>query len=356
MGSGEVIVYAGTGSSHSWAWLADLFEPKGIINTRFMDSKEFIESLSDRPMAVILSGGDGFAIGSALSGEGFLKLEEYIAGGGIYAGICAGAYLPLPSSLEPFSQFNISTTRIENIDCKISPLEGVSPRVAVKYGRCAIVHPVRGEVDLDHDGSGLKAPIYGGPVFKEPQTDRVLLRYGDFTPNTEFQSGERLARDIVLGHPAAIRCSHGDGVLLLFGPHLEHPSYPEANRLFLDLLNMGGSRTPVTDPEPHRPEVARSIADLKVAIVGLENRSFIVGRKLWDGSRYMELVHAIEKRTWSTDDRLSQELVRDLETVRGNLIGVNMGVESEVDQTTQLLVECARRCVDNHFRRLVESR
>lgn len=336
--------------------MADLFESKGIINARFLDSKAFIESLPDRPTAVIISGGDGFAIGSAFSGEGFLKLEEYIAGAGIYAGICAGGYLPLPSSLEPFSQFNISSTMIENIDCKISPLEGIPPRVAVRYGRCAIVHPVRGEVELDHDGSGLKAPVYGGPVFKEPQTDRVVLRYRDFTPNTEFQLGERFARDTVLGHPAAVRCRHGDGELLLFGPHLEHPSYPEANRLFLDLLKLGGSRAPAVDSRPHRPELTRSIADLKVAIVGLENRSFIVGRKLWDGSRYMELVHAIEKRTWSIDDGLSHELVRDLGTVRGNIIRVNIGMESDVDQTTQLLVECARLCVDNHFRRLVESR
>ncbi|MBU0684674.1 MAG: BPL-N domain-containing protein [Thermoplasmatota archaeon] len=356
MSPGNVIVYAGAGSSHSWTWLADLFESKGVINVRFLDSTEFIDSLPGRPAVAIISGGDGFEIGSSLSGQGFVKLEEYISRGGTYVGVCAGAYLPLPSSIDPFSQFNISTTRVENIDCMISPLEGIPPRVAVKYGRCAIVHPVRGEIDLDQDGSVLKAPIYGGPIFKEPDKDSVILRCRDFTPNTEFQFGERFAKEIVLGHPAAIRCLHGDGELLLFGPHLEHPSYPEANHLFLDLLRLDRSRAPKVDAKPPRPDLAIAIADLKVAIVGLENRSFIVGRKLWDGSRYMELVHAIEKRTWSTDDRLSQEFVRDLETVRGDIVRVNIGVESEVDQTTQLLVECARRCVDNHFRRLVESR
>ena len=351
-----MIVYAGAGSSHSWTWLADLFEHEGVTTAQFLDSKAFIESLSDRPTAVILSGGDGFAIGSALRGEGFLKLKEYIAGGGVYVGICAGAYLPLPSSLEPFSQFNISSTKIENIDCKISPLKGIPPRVAISYGRCAIVHPVRGEIELDHVGSRLKAPIFGGPVFKEPQPDGVVLRYRDFTPNTEFQLGEQFARDTVLGRPAAVLCRHGDGELLLFGPHLEHPSFPDANRVFMDLLSLGGSKVRKVDSGPPRPELARSIADLKVAIVGLENRSFLVGRKLWDGSRYMELVHAIEKRTWSLDDRPSQELARDLDAVRCNIIRVNVGVESDVDQSTQLLVECARRCVDNHFCRLAESR
>ncbi len=356
MSSNDVIVYAGAGSSHSWTWLADLFESKGIINARFLDSRAFIGSLSDRPIAVILSGGDGFAIGSVLSGEGFSRLEEYIAGGGMYAGICAGAYLPLPSSLEPFSQFNISSTRIENIDCKVMPVQDVPPRVAIRYGRCSIVHPVRGEVDLDHNGTELKAPVYGGPVFKDPRTDRVVLRFKGFTQKTEFQLGEQFARDTVLGRPAAVRCRHGDGELMLFGPHLEHPSYPEANRLFLDLLRLGGSGTSEYVVGHLRPGLARSIADLKVAIVGLENRSFTVGRKLWDGTRYLELVAAIEKRAWSVDETLSQVLMRDLDKVRGELVRVDFGAESDVDQTTQLLVECARRSVDNHFRRLVESR
>ncbi len=356
MSSGDVIVYAGAGSSHSWTWLADLFESKGIVGSRFLDSAAFIDSLSSRPAVAMISGGDGFSIGYSLSGQGFARLREYIAGGGTYVGVCAGAYLPLPSSLEPFSQFNISSTKIENIDCRMSPLEDVQPRTAVRYGRCAIVHPIRGEIELELESSVLRAPIYGGPIFKEPEQDQVIMRYRDFTPNTEFQFEEGFAKETVIGHPAAIRCHHGDGRLLLFGPHLEHPSYPDANRLFLDLLKLGGSSTPQVDSGPHRPELARSVADLKIAIIGLENRSFVVGKKLWDGSRYMELVRAIEKRTWSADDRLSQDLVRDLDKVRGDIIRLDVGFEGDVDQTTQLLVECTRRSVDNHFRRLVESR
>jgi glutamine amidotransferase-like uncharacterized protein len=356
MSSGNVIVYAGAGSSHSWTWLADLFESKGIFNARFLDATSFIEALSDRPESVVLSGGDGFAIGSSLDGEGFASLEKYIAFGGRYVGVCAGAYLPLPSSIHPFSQFNISSTKIENIDCRASPLEGMPPRVAVRYGRCAIVHPIRGEMVLDSGGSVVKAPIYGGPIFKEPDEDRVILRYRDFTPDTEFQFNDQSARDIVLGHPAAICCHHGSGDLLLLGPHLEHPSYPLANRLFLELLELDSYRSRRTCSEAASPALASSIADLKVAIVGLENRSFVVGKKLWDGSRYMELVNAIEKRAWSVDGRLLQDLVRGLDTVHRDIIRVNIGGESDVDQTTQLLVDCARQCVDNHFRSLVESR
>lgn len=356
MSAENLIVYAGAGSSHSWTWLADLFESKGMVHARFLDSTEFISSLSCRPAAAIVSGGDGFEIGASLRGPGFARLEEYVSRGGTYVGVCAGAYLPLPSSIDPFSQFNISSTRIENIDRRLSPLEEVPPRVAVKYGNCAIVHPVRGEMVVDRDGSSLTAPIYGGPIFKEPKEDHVILRYRDFTPNTEYQFDRRFAEDTILGRPAAVRCRHGEGDLLLFGPHLEHPSYPEANRMFLELLGRVPSRVSKTESATTNPELARAIADMKVAIVGLENRSFVVGKKLWDGSRYMELVNAIEKRTWSLDESLSRKLALRLLSIHGDVVKMNIGVESDADRTTGLLVDCARRIVDNHFRRLVESR
>jgi glutamine amidotransferase-like uncharacterized protein len=352
----KTIVYAGRGSSHSWTWLADMFESNGVLGVRFLGSQEFISSLASGSVSVaIVSGGDGFAIADALKGKGFRNLQEFILKGGMFVGICAGAYLPLPSSVEPFSGFNISTTKIENIRCEAETGSAFSPREAVPYGNCSIVHPIRGPMEIT-DGSrkSIIAPLYGGPVFEEPKKDAVIMRYKTFTSETEFQFDRAMAEAMVIDKPAVIRVIHGDGSLVLFGPHLEHSRYPQANNLFLRLLGYDGSDKPGRDamsmPErSRRAELYRSISDLKVAVLGLENRSFTVGHKAWDGSRMLELVSAIEKRGWTLSAPSSKLVASDLGRVRDLLVGTKVGIESDADETTSLLVEATRTCVDNHF-------
>jgi len=362
MPTAKTIVYAGRGSSHSWTWLADLFESNGVLSVRFLDSQGFISSLASGSVSMaIVSGGDGFAIADELSGRGFRNLGEFILKGGKFVGICAGAYLPLPSSLEPFSGFNISTTKIENIRCEARSGSAYSPREAVSYGNCSIVHPIRGPIEIT-DGSreSIVAPLYGGPVFKEPQEDAVMVRYKSFVPETEFQLDRTMAEAMVINKPAVIRVVHGDGSLVLLGPHLENPRYPRANSLFLRLLGYHGPAQPGRDAVPlpegrMRAELRRSLSDLKVAILGLENRSFTVGHKSWDGSRLLEIVSAIEKRGWTLSDARSKLVASDLGRVRDMLVGMKVGVESDADETTSLLVEAARTCVDNHFKVLSDK-
>lgn len=346
-----ILVYAGRGSSHSWTWLADLFQKNGIFEVQFADTKGFTEQLTDELKAVIISGGDGHSIASAIGPHGFSHLKGFIHCGGKYIGICAGAYLPLPSSVEPFSSFNLSTTKIENIDKSLEQDEQSSPRSAVKYGSCSVVHPVRGELELDHDGELLKAPLYGGPVFREPPHDEVLLRYRNLTDGTELQTDRTRAIAMIVGKPAVIKSEHGRGELLLFGPHLEHPRYEEANRLFLRLIGTERDRSrdslhPAAEGDKF---VERAIGDLKVAILGLENRSFLVGNKLWDGSRFLELVSAIEARHQTMDDSLADELTSRLIRIRAEILKAKPESLLYSDEGPERLVEAARLVVDNHF-------
>lgn len=354
----QILVYAGEGSSHSWTWLADLLESAGITEVRFLGTEEVVEHLKDPASAIVVSGGDGFRIARALSGRGFTRLREFVNRGGQYVGICAGAYLPLPSSLEPFSGFNVSTTRIENIARK--RIRGSqSPRLAVPYGECSIVHPVRGEVRLSTSRGDIIAPIFGGPVFKEPQRDETLLRYSAFTRSTEFQVAPEAAAAMVLGKPAAVRCRHGLGELVLLGPHLEHPRYPAANKLFLSLIgrpeaaSISATSYPRTDS---KSELSHAVSDLKVAVLGLENRSYLVGNKLWDGSRLLELTRAIEKRCWSLDDGVSSRVAALLWRMRDEILQAK---DESLDYAVEgpgLLVEAARLAVDGHFQTLSRER
>ena len=360
MSKSNSVVYAGHGSSHSWTWLADLFEAGGIFSVRFLDSHDFILSVANHSAGIaIISGGDGFAIAESLKGAGFANLRRFVHEGGTFVGICAGAYLPLPSSIRPFSEFNISTTKIENIKCDPKP-PTCNPREMIPYGSCSIVHPVRGPVEITDGLTGsIIAPLYGGPVFKEPGQDLVMMRYSSFTPKTEFQVDRTEAESVMIHKPSAIKVIHGKGSMLLLGPHLEHPGFPEANGMFLELIGFErpsipfGPTAAAADRSPE-PALRGSISDLKVAILGLENRSFTVGHKQWDGSRLLELASAIEERAWSLDLAKSNQIQSDLDGVRSLLVGMETGSDLDVDRTTSLLVGAARTCVDNHFRVLSE--
>ena len=353
-----MLVYAGKGSSHSWTWLADLFESAGIADVRFPDSKGFTEGLDPSVSKVLVSGGDGMMIADSIGSHGFAHLKGFIHRGGGYIGICAGAYLPLHSSIPPLDQFNISTTKIENIDCT-TPTPGTSPRVAVNYGSCSIIHPVRGEVTIANDNAQLIAPIYGGPIFMEPDRDRVLFRYSGFTSSTEFQMDAPRTRELVIGRPAVIESVHGKGRLLLLGPHLEHPKYRDANKAFLELTEGTdhGIRegVPKAEGEP-AASLVRSISNLRIAVLGLENRAFLVGNKLWDGSRFLELIAAIEKRSGFMDNRLADDIAHDLTQVRDYLVRSPSGAGDDSLEGPDLLVEAARKCIDGHFALMRNSR
>lgn len=356
----SILVYAGRGASHSWTWLADLFERHGIYNAQFVGAAAFSERLSDGAGTAIISGGDGHRVASALGPHGFSHLKGFIHNGGEYVGICAGAYLPLASSVEPFSSFNISSTKIENIETSQSFGEEPSPRLAVRYGSCSIIHPVRGDLELEMCNSAFRAPLYGGPVFREPLDDEVLVRYRTITSGTELQIDRARAISMITGKPAVIKSRHGRGDLLLFGPHLEHPRYPEANALFLKMTGLEGE--PESETARQSSEVKanrymeRALADLRVAVLGLENRSFLIGNKLWDGSRFLELVNAVEGRCHTVDESLAEELTGSLMRVRAEILKAKPESLLYADDGPERLVEAARLVVDNHFQVLRESR
>ena len=353
MSGKTVLVYAGKGSSHSWVWLADLLEANGVFDTTFATASDFARGLERSPALAVVSGGDGFEIASALSGKGFEALKEYVSSGGRYFGMCAGAYLPLPSRIEPFSELNMSLTRIRNTKEAPANLDATSPREAVRYGSCCIFHPVRGEILVGLGEESLAAPIYGGPVFSEPEADRVVLRYRSFTPGTAFQVERSLAEQAMIGHPAVIECVHGDGQLILAGPHLEHPGYHAANELFLRLAGLPSRcdvmPTPTRCPSKCEP-LDGSLADLKVAVLGMENDSFIHGAKQWDGSRMLELLRAIERRRMHLSSDDAQAVSKLLVQTRENLMSSGPQGFPDEDAAPELLVEAARIVVNARFR------
>jgi hypothetical protein len=207
-------------------------------------------------------------------------------------------------------------------------------------------------VEIGDETTRFVAPIYGGPVFAEPRADASILKYLSFTEGTMFQVGSDEAQKLMLGRPAMIRCRFGDGELILAGPHLEHPRYKEAN----DYLLMSTGLHTVTARSPSTitrscdlRHVERSMADLKVSVLGMEMETFLVGAKLWDGGRMLELVDAIERRMRSLDVDTAQAVSALLDESRESLLSLGPERVVDSDSAPALLVEAARLAVNCHF-------
>ena len=357
----KLVVYAGAGSSHSWTWLADLFEANAFGDVRFLDERGFAESLGDRCSIAVISGGDAYAIASALSMDGFAKLERFIRSGGGYVGICAGAYLPLPTSAPPMSEFNLCSAKIENIVRGLPTSESEPPRLSVGYCDKRIIHPVRGEVLLSCGDISVKAPVYGGPVFREPSDERVMGRFSGFTEKTEVQIDAQSATSMVLGRPAVIEARYGKGRMLLLSPHLEHPLYPDANLLFMGLLRLpvdGAQNTAVTQSagDSSKGELSRAVADLAVSLRGLEGQSFVIGNKIWDSERFLVLLEAIRKRSVSLPEDVANGLAARLHSIRMSLLDTPLDASGSIDAILDSLMCVTRDCVNLRFEKMSDGR
>jgi glutamine amidotransferase-like uncharacterized protein len=235
-------IYTGKGSSHSWLWFVELFERSGFHELSFLDEQDVQDGLEHLDVLAI-SGGDTFSMATALKAQGAKNIKKFVAGGGLYLGSCAGAYLPLCSSKEPLHLFNFVPAKITNLSKNLPQTSKMAHKAYACYGCQYLFHPVREEVALQLAGeapfcssSALLAPLYGGPGLIPSDSVQTLARYSGFTEKTLYLVDPDLARKTLIDQAAAVRCQLGQGCFYLFGPHLEHPHFPEANRLILDSI------------------------------------------------------------------------------------------------------------------------
>ena len=236
-------IYAGGGTSHSWLWFVDLFERAGMYDVVFLDEGDFQRGALEEVDVLVVSGGDTFAMAHALGAAGAEQLQRFVERGGIYIGSCAGAYLPMNSSREPLNLFNFAPVRIANRSRTLPKAEQLSHKFSLAYGCDYIFHPVRETVKIRTSGippflrqEVLEAPLYGGPSMIAADGCDVLASYEDFTAQTLFLVDPSLAAETLIGKAAAVRVPSGNGCLYLYGPHLEHPRFPQANRMVLDTI------------------------------------------------------------------------------------------------------------------------
>ena len=208
---------------------------------RFFDDQDIASGALSGVDVFFVSGGDTFAIAQGLGKTGADAIEKFVRCGGIYIGACAGAYLPLNSSLPPLNQFNFVATRIANLTKDLPEAVAKPEKFCTEYGCRYVYHPVRESVRLrlsgwGRDGQYVEAPLYGGPALLPSDDAVVLAEYAGFTDSTEFLIDREIAGRALLGTAAAIKKDYGRGAFYLFGPHFEHPDFHEANSLLFEIF------------------------------------------------------------------------------------------------------------------------
>jgi len=315
----KIGIYAGAGTSHSWLWFVEAFDRMGFHDLDFLDESRLrSRGLKDLDVLAV-SGGDTFAVAEALGEEGARRIEAFVRQGGLYIGSCAGAYLPLRSSKTPLNLFNYVNVKITNLAKTLPEPTRMAYKFCTAYGCDFVFHPVREEVILRSNGvspfggsHGIAAPMYGGPSMTATQEVEVLAYYENFTDKTLFLVDETVARDTMIDRAAVVRSRMGEGTFVLFGPHFEHPHYPEANRLMADIIFWDLRKTPIkkalsSDANAFLAEEERSalLKDLKrelsnsrIVSVGLEvlPLRWMIGAKVYEPEKIRVFLESMWNR------------------------------------------------------------
>ena len=307
----EVGIYVGEGASHSWTWFADIFDREAYTAVCFLDERDIAAGALNRVDVFFVSGGDTFAIAHGLGKTGADAIEKFVSSGGIYIGACAGAYLPLNSSLPPLNLFNFVATRIANLTKDLPEAVAKPEKFCTEYGCRYVYHPVREGVRLRLSGWGregqyVEAPLYGGPAFLPSQEAEVLAEYAGFTDSTDFLIDHEIAGHALLGTAAAIKKIYGKGAFYLFGPHFEHPDYHEANNLLFEIIAGTKPCQIATPQEPARRPVDKkqylaflsAVSNARIMALALERTAFtwLIGRKVYDPEKIRVFIETIWKR------------------------------------------------------------
>jgi len=319
----KIGIYAGIGTSHSWLWFVDMFEKMGFFDLFFLDEASVKGDGLKHLDVMVISGGDTFAVAESLGLQGAEKIRSFVEHGGVYIGSCAGAYLPMNSSKKPLDMFNFVDVKITNLSKTLPESIKDSCKFCTSYGCDFVFHPVREEIRLKPAGtfaavSEFTAPMYGGPGMKVSDPTTVLAYYCGFTEKTSFLVNEAIASKTLVGQAAIVRIPSGKGCFYLFGPHLEHPNYPYANKCVADAIfwETGKCNGMINTYAEKRKfaggaeilsgkkakdfvrELRRELSNSRIAASGLEFMPirWIIGKKVYEPEKVRVFLESMWKR------------------------------------------------------------
>lgn len=354
-------IYTGSGASHSWLWFVEVLDRMGFYHVHFVDERGILSNGLDPLNVLLMSGGDTFAIAEGLGAEGSGKLRSFIERGGLYIGTCAGAYLPLRSSMDFLNQFNFINVKISNISRRLSePQRHLFQKHSCSaYGCDFVFHVVREDVVLEmvngYQADGKKeiiAPLYGGPSMLPSEDIEPIATYKGFTKKTKFLVDEEFAEKTLIGNIAVAKKSMGKGRLYIFGPHFEHPHYPSCNLFLAEIIRKetNGRPHPIQKDFSEDPrnrikgealrellkDLKRELSNSRIIASGMNDFSvsWLIGNKyyepekisvflnlLWDKIRHLESITDLEtdRTPMLRCVEISKKITKEMRTIKSEI-------------------------------------
>ncbi len=309
----KLAVYVGSGASHSWLWFVEILENMGFEDIVFLDEEDMPKGVNDRD-AFLVSGGETFALAHGLGEKGRDAIIRLLKRGGLYLGSCAGACMMMRSTSEPLGLFDLVNIQIANIVDELPEQIKPSNKFSTPYGCAFVFHPVREEVVLKSAGispmylnGSFTAPLYGGPPMEESDEVISLAEYSGFTSKTDYLTTPQKAEETLIGKTAVCMKKIENGHIILSGPHLEHPRFPQANAMVADAIFYSLSSSyerSMENEESHRlnkamlTELKREISNIRIVAFALERTSisWLIGRKYYEPEKIRTYVEALWKR------------------------------------------------------------
>lgn len=158
--------------------------------------------------ALIVPGGSAQKQANSMGAEARDEVRRFVREGGIYLGVCAGAYLSSEAKRNDLALLPISTLDQEHwyrvddgtpVDVELTPT-GMDV-FGLKDGRVRIIYE--------------NGPIFGQPIEK---TDPSFTPLGFYRSEVVARGGER---GVMLGAPSMLFSRYGKGLVLAISPHPE---------------------------------------------------------------------------------------------------------------------------------------
>ena len=179
-----------------------LCESFGPAQVSFCDAHDIQNGALDHVQILVMPGGADLYNCEKLDGRGNALIRTFVENGGVYLGICAGAYYACNAI-----EWGIGTAQEITGPRELAFFEGTATGPVTDFIEDGNIDKSWKEAVMIDGPAGPDTLLYdGGPVFSEPENSAVLARYTDLPGQP----------------PAMTETLIGHGCVILSGPHIEY--------------------------------------------------------------------------------------------------------------------------------------
>lgn len=222
-----------------WLRLISALENHGFYPRLCTDANLRRSELEDANI-LLIPGGSSTGKAEAIQPHGMANLLRFIAEGGNYVGICAGMYLAFGYNAATLPFRLLKQAKLCNFDYSKPnsiPFYTLEGNVTCKV-TCP-EHPIFfGYPEM------LTLPFQRGPVCEESDEYTALARFDTVHTVSRWHMEPEKVLKLMKGKPAVVEFPFGDGRVILFAGHPEHPEQRQLSSLLANTIFYLASEEP----------------------------------------------------------------------------------------------------------------